>query len=83
MISPRNSKPARRGADSDLAPATIPSPEKVRAAAAAIRRTWTPRERQRRAELGRHLLYKRLLWEFYATAETTRQARPNNPSSRS
>jgi len=83
MISPRTTKSAHRGANDDLGPDTIPSPAKVRAAAAAIRRTWTPRERQWRAELGRHLLYKRLLWEFYAAAQSTRRARPKSPSSRS
>ena len=37
-------------------PITIPTPAKVRAEAAEIRKSWSPRERLRRAELARRLL---------------------------
>ena len=44
-----------------IAPATVPNPEKVKAAAAEIRQSWSPRQRRRRAELARYLLFERLL----------------------
>ncbi|REK18827.1 MAG: hypothetical protein DWQ37_03200 [Planctomycetota bacterium] len=37
-------------------PITIPTPAKVRAEAARIRKSWSPGERLRRAELARRLL---------------------------
>jgi hypothetical protein len=42
-------------------PETIPSPEKVRAMAAAIRRAWTPGERRRRASLARGMLLRQFI----------------------
>jgi hypothetical protein len=42
-------------------PATIPSPAQVRAAAAEIRKSWTPHQRRRRAKLARYLLWRQVL----------------------
>ena len=47
------SSEARRQQDEQL---TIPSPAKVRAAAAEIRKSWSPRQRRRRAQLARSML---------------------------
>lgn len=41
--------------------ATIPSPAKVRAIAAEIRQSWTPRERRRRAQAARYMLVQQLV----------------------
>ncbi len=41
---------------SDTTVATIPNPEQVLAAAAEIRRHWSPRERRRRAEIAHRML---------------------------
>jgi hypothetical protein len=55
---PRRTAKAIRPAEP---PQTIPSPEKVRAMAAAIRRAWTPGERRRRASLARSLFLSQLI----------------------
>jgi hypothetical protein len=39
----------------------IPSPAKVRARAAKIRRGWTKTQRRRRAQLARYLVWRQLL----------------------
>jgi hypothetical protein len=40
---------------------SLPSPEEVQAMAAEIRKSWTPRERQRRAQLARWAAWGQLL----------------------
>ena len=42
-------------------PPAIPSPAKVQATAAEIRRSWTPRQRRRRAQVARYMLLQQLL----------------------
>jgi hypothetical protein len=53
---------ADSGGNAEL-PETIPSPEKVRATAAVIRRSWSPRTRRHRAKLARSMLVE----QFFAT----------------
>jgi hypothetical protein len=52
-------------------PHTIPNPEQVRAAAAAIRRTWSPRTRHARARLARTLLLRHLVAALFQPLEPT------------
>ena len=49
------------GGNAEL-PEAIPSPEKVRATAAVIRRSWSPRTRRHRAQLARSILVE----QFFA-----------------
>ena len=44
-------------------PQAIPSPAKVQATAAEIRRSWTPRQRRRRAQAARYMRWQQLLAE--------------------
>jgi hypothetical protein len=46
-----------------------PGPEQVRAAAAAIRRTWSPRTRHARARLARTLLFRHLVLALFQPLE--------------
>jgi hypothetical protein len=57
--SRRRPKPKRLDRKSELN--AIPSPEKVRAMACDIRRTWSPRERRRRALLARYLILRQFI----------------------
>jgi hypothetical protein len=50
-------------------PETIPNTEQVRAAAAAIRSTWSPRTRQVRARLARTLLFRHLVLALFQPLE--------------
>lgn len=40
---------------------SIPSPARVRARAAEIRRGWTPSQRRHRAQLARYMVWRQLL----------------------
>lgn len=49
------------------APWRIPSPAMVRATAAEIRRSWTPRQRRRRAQVAHYILLQQLLVRLRST----------------
>lgn len=58
-------------------PATIPNPERVAAAAAEVRSTWSEPKRARRARLARVLLLKALIAALAQSGGVTRtQAQP-------
>lgn len=67
-------------------PRAIPSPAQVQAIAAEIRRSWTPRQRRRRAREARFMLLRQLLArvERMPRADSERDVRvtPRFPSSR-
>ena len=67
--------------------ATIPSPAKVRAIAAEIRQSWTPRERCRRAQAARYMLLQQLIARARLIGPADRDAEfqltPRFPPSRS
>lgn len=54
-----HSKPRRKPHADGLE--TVPSPKKVRAMAAEIRKSWTPSERRRRAMLARTAVWRQLI----------------------
>ena len=56
----------------------IPNPQQVRATAAEIRRSWTPRERRRRAQLARSMFIEALLVTLALPAPLRSRYRPGS-----
>jgi hypothetical protein len=71
----------RETAATDERTVTIPNPAKVRTTAAAIRRGWSPRERQRRAEIARSMILCQFASDLFDT--TSRSCPALRPRSRS